>query len=99
MVADDVALFEDGDVFRRVPDWDRGPTDWSRGPLRDMMALALPGGLTYALVLCEEVLIVKLLTTSSSAVVYLASYAIYSRLVQLALMPVIATVAPPAKPA
>ena len=55
------------ELQRRVPEWDQGASDWPRGPLADIVALALPGTLTYALVLCEEAVIIKLLTASGGA--------------------------------
>lgn len=72
-------------------DWDHGPRHWNRRPLNDILVLAIPGSLAFLLVFCEELILTSLLTVLPDSEVYLAAYAVFSRLVALAVMPVVAT--------
>lgn len=76
---------------RLSSDWDRGEAQWNRSPLADILVLAIPGSLAFLLVFCEELTLTSLLTYLPDSEVYLASYAVFSRLVSLAIMPVVAT--------
>ena len=71
--------------------WDRGPSTWSRQPMREILALGLPGCLAFALVFGEEWTLTVLLTREADSEVYLAAVAVYNRLASLAIMPAVAT--------
>lgn len=71
--------------------WDRGAASWNRQPLGDILVLAIPGSLAFLLLFCEELILTSLLTALPDSEVYLAAYAVFSRLVSLAIMPVVAT--------
>ena len=76
---------------RLTDGWDQGPSEWSRGPMTDILVLAIPGSLAYVLIAVEELTITEILTGEAASAVYLAGYAVYSRLTSLAIMPAIAT--------
>jgi len=71
--------------------WDQGATHWRRPPLSSILVLAIPGSLAFLLMFCEELILTSLLTGLPNSEVYLAAFAVFSRLVSLAIMPVVAT--------
>jgi putative MATE family efflux protein len=60
-------------------------------PLRSLMSLAVPAALTYGLMAVEASVVNRLLATLPDSTSAIAAYGIYYRVVQFAVMPIIAT--------
>jgi putative MATE family efflux protein len=60
-------------------------------PLGSLMSLAVPAALTYALMAVEASVVNRLLATLPDSTSAIAAYGIYYRVVQFAVMPIIAT--------
>jgi Na+-driven multidrug efflux pump len=69
---------------------DPRPTAWP-GPIRSILRLSLPGGLTYALTAAEGSVVNELLASLPDPTTAIASYGVYHQLLMLACMPTVAT--------
>ncbi len=69
--------------------WDN-PRAWPSPPLRSILLLAIPGGLTYALAASENSFVFWILAGLPAQKLTIATYGVYHQLSMLALMPTVA---------
>ncbi len=75
---------------RRAQPWPEAAGEW-KAAVPAILALALPGALTYVLAAIEGAVVNALLTTLPDATTAIASWGVYERMLMLALMPAVAT--------
>ena len=75
---------------RKARGQDTDPT-LDPAPLRSLMSLAVPAALTYGLMAVEASVVNRMLATLPDSTSSIAAYGIYYRVVQFAVMPIIAT--------
>jgi Na+-driven multidrug efflux pump len=78
------------EAARKASGLDTSP-DLDPAPLRSILALAVPGTLSYGLMALESSLVNWLLATQPDSTASIAAYGIYYRVLLLAVMPIIAT--------
>jgi Na+-driven multidrug efflux pump len=78
------------EAARKASGLDSSP-ELDPAPLRSIMALAVPGALSYGLMALESFLVNWLLATQPDSTASIAAYGIYYRVLLLAVMPIIAT--------
>jgi len=78
------------EAARKARHIDTDPT-LDPAPLRSLMSLAVPAALTYGLMAVEASIVNRLLATLPDSTSSIAAYGIYYRVMQFAVMPIIAT--------